>query len=122
MKNPIFLPFLIYLFLTPILFGQSNNYESVGQCVLQIMKERKLSGNKMFEIVQEECKRLLKDSDDKLKGEWKSFVVGKYKGEFRDGKPWGFGTMIFRNGDKYIGEWEEFKMSGQGKFYYKVKN
>ncbi len=36
--------------LTTILFGQIPRYESLSQCVLQIMKERNLTGNKMFDI------------------------------------------------------------------------
>ena len=40
-------------------FAQSSKYESVGQCVIQTMKENKLTGNKMFEMVKDECERSL---------------------------------------------------------------
>ena len=46
--------------LSNLLFGQSSQYESVGQCVLRIMDEKKLSGNDMFKLVKDECERLMK--------------------------------------------------------------
>ncbi len=46
---------LSFLLLSSPLFGQSTpKYESVNQCVLQTMTEKKLTGNKMFEMVKEE--------------------------------------------------------------------
>ena len=51
---------IILSFLLPSpLFGQSSKYKSVGQCVLQTMTEKKLTGNEMFELVKEECERIL---------------------------------------------------------------
>ena len=50
---------LFLLLLSSPLFGQSTSkYESVGQCVLQTMTEKKLTGNKTFELVKEECERI----------------------------------------------------------------
>ena len=48
----------ILLLSSPVV-GQSSKYESVGQCVLQTMTEKKLTGNQMFELVKEECERIL---------------------------------------------------------------
>ena len=49
---------LSFLLLSSPLFGQSTpKYESVNQCVLQTMMELKLTGNKMFEMVKEECEK-----------------------------------------------------------------
>ena len=45
--------------LSSSVIGQSSKYESVNQCVLQTMEDKKLTGNKMFEIVKEECERSL---------------------------------------------------------------
>ena len=56
------------------LFGQSSKYESVNQCVLQTMKERKLTGNEMFELVKEECERIL----EKVKGKGKKRQNGGF--------------------------------------------
>ena len=50
---------LSFLLLSSPLFGQSSKYESVSQCVLQTMKENKLTGNEMFQMVKEECERSL---------------------------------------------------------------
>lgn len=36
-----------------------------------------------------------------------------------DGKRRGSGTKIFKNGDKYQGEWERDKPNGKGKFWHK---
>ena len=56
MKHLLIL-FSILLLSSP-LFGQSTSkYESVNQCVLQTMMEMKLTGNKMFEMVKEECEK-----------------------------------------------------------------
>ena len=51
---------LSFLLLSSPLFGQSTSkYESVSQCVLQTRTEKKLTGNEMFELVKEECERIL---------------------------------------------------------------
>ena len=47
------------LLLSSSVNGQSSKYESVSQCVLQTMTEKKLTGNQMFEMVKEECERIL---------------------------------------------------------------
>ena len=44
---------------TPPAVVQSSKYESVSQCVIQTMKERKLTGIDMFELVKGECERIL---------------------------------------------------------------
>jgi len=69
------------LLLSSIVIGQSSKYESVSQCVLQTMEVRKLTGNKMFEMVKEECERSLGNSENKEKE--KKGVL--YSG-FRNGK------------------------------------
>ena len=59
---------LSLLLLSSSLFGQSKpKYESVGQCVLQTMTEKKLTGNEMFEMVKEECERILGKVENKGK-------------------------------------------------------
>ena len=50
---------LSILLLSSPVIGQSYKYESVGQCVLQTMEERELTGNKMFEMVKLECENIL---------------------------------------------------------------
>ena len=59
---------LSILLLSSPLFGQSiPKYESVSQCVLQTMTEKKLTGNQMFELVKEECERILGKVKEKTK-------------------------------------------------------
>ena len=114
----------ILLLSSPII-GQSSKYESVSQCVLQRMEERKLTGNKMFEMVKEECERILGDRENKGK---KNKVVlffinrdrklgwyengdskkdGKYVGDIENRKPNGQGTHTYSNGEKYVGKWKD---------------
>ena len=64
MKHLLILLISILLLSSP-LFGQSSKYESVSQCVLQTMEDRKLTGNKMFEMVKEECERVLGKGKEK---------------------------------------------------------
>ena len=113
------------LLLSSPVIGQSSKYESVNQCVLQTMKERELTGNEMFKMVQEECERIL----GKVKGKWKKrqkgvlFFInrdrivgwyedgdekkdGKYVGEIENRKPNGQGTHTYSNGEIYVGKWK----------------
>ncbi len=41
-------------------------------------------------------------------------TVLNYKGTVQNGKPHGKGTMLWRNGEKYFGSWENGKRSGYG--------
>ena len=49
---------------------------------------------------------------------WKGFgdkdTNPKYKGDVENGKPNGFGFLIFTNGDKYVGEWKDGFPNGPG--------
>ena len=118
MKNLLLI--ISILLISSSVIGQSPKYESVGQCVLQTMEERELTGNKMFEMVKVECeihfKQLKKrkgvlffiNRDRKLgwyeKGDRKK--DGKYVGEIENRKPNGQGTHTCYNGEKYVGEWK----------------
>ena len=89
------------------------------------MKERELTGNEMFKMVQEECERIL----GKVKGKGKKiqkgvlFFInrnrivgwyedgdekkdGKYVGEMENRKPNGQGTHTYSNGEIYVGKWK----------------
>ena len=111
---------LSILLLSSSVIGQSSKYESVGQCVLQIMEERELTGNKMFEMVKVECEKHFKqlkkrkgvlffiNRDRKLgwyeKGDRKK--DGKYVGEIENRKPNGQGIHTYSNEEKFVGEWK----------------
>ena len=54
--------------------------------------------------------------------EWKGFgdkeTNPKYQGEVKNGKPHGFGILIFPNGLKYVGEFKDGLSNGQGTSTY----
>ena len=79
MKHLLIILISILLLSSPVI-GQSSKYESVNQCVLQTMEQRGLTGNKMFEMVKEECERSMVSVGSK----------GKKKGVlyFGEGKGW----------------------------------
>ena len=51
---------------------------------------------------------------------FKSFGDGKvqpkYKGEIKNGKPNGQGTITYPDGDKYVGKWRDGLKNGQGTY------
>ena len=101
---------LSILSLSSPLFGQSSKYKSVSQCVLQTMTEKKLTGNKMFEKVKEECERILGKVETGVKKRQKGVLF------FREGNS-GFGW--YEDGDEkkdrwYVGEIENGEPNGQG--------
>jgi len=54
--------------------------------------------------------------------QWKTFGDGKvqpkYKGDIKNGKPNGQGTLTLPNGFKYVGEWRDGLINGQGTSTY----
>ena len=120
-----FLLILSFLLLFSPVIGQSSKYESVSQCVIQTMKEMELTGNKMFEMVKEECERILGKVETGVKNRQKGVLFfregnsgfgwyedgdeekdGKYVGEIENGKPNGQGTHTYSNGEIYVGKWK----------------
>ena len=117
---------LFLLLLSSPLFGQSTSkYESVGQCVLQTMTEKKLTGNEMFELVKEECERILGKVETVVKKRQKGVLFfinrnrivgwyedgdekkdGKYVGEIENRRPNGQGPHTYSNGEIYVGKWK----------------
>jgi len=124
---------LSFLLLSSPVIGQSSKYESVSQCVLQTMTEKKLTGNKMFEMVKEECERSLGRLEDKKRGVlywgkrngkygWEEDgdekKNSKYVGEVKYGIPYGQGTLTYLNGNKYVGEVKYGIPYGQGTYSF----
>ena len=99
---------LTILFFSITSFGQSTKYESVGQCVLKIMDEKGLSGNDMFNMVKEECERLMNSKTiievDKTKGLFMSVGSRGTILTSSDGTSWTqrtSGTSEYLNGVTY---------------------
>ena len=47
---------------------------------------------------------------------------GKYHGQIKDGKPHGYGTLTFNNGDYYRGDWEDGNKIRKGYFVFTFDN
>ena len=128
---------LSFLLLSSPVIGQSSKYESVSQCVIQTMKERELTGNKMFEMVKEECERILGKVETGVKKRQKGVLFFRegnsgfglyedgdekkdrwYVGEIENGEPNGQGTHTFPDGRKYVGESKDGQWDGQGTITY----
>ena len=123
----------IFIFQSQVI-GQSSKYKSVGHCVLQTMEERKLTGNDMFEMVKEECERILGNSNNKGKkkkgvlyyhwldgkDQWLDYGKDddKYVGEIKNGLPDGIGTRITPHKNNYFGEWKKGIRNGQGTTFF----
>ena len=122
-----------FLLLSSPVIGQSSKYESVNQCVLQTMTEKKLTGNQMFEMVKEECERSMGSVGSRGKKREKGVLflrdgnngIGwyksgneendyKYVGEIKNGEPNGQGTITYPSGSKYVGEVKDGFENGQG--------
>jgi len=123
---------LSFLLLSSPVIGQSSKYESVSQCVLQTMTEKKLTGNKMFEMVKEECEKYF-EKLKKRKGVL--FFInrnrklgwyengdekkdGKYVGDIENKVPNGQGTFTSPDGKKYDGEWKDGTYHGHGTYTF----
>ena len=58
----LIIPFVSVMILfsvsTPV-FGKTPQFYSVGECLMRTMKNRNLTGNKMFDMVHKECEKKL---------------------------------------------------------------
>ena len=96
--------FLSIILLSFPLFGQSTSkYESIGQCVLQTMTEKKLTGNEMFEVVKKECERIL----EKVKGKGTKIQNG---------------VLFFINRNSIVGWYEDGDEEKDGKYFGEIEN
>jgi len=128
---------LSFLLLSSPVIGQSSKYESVSQCFIQTMKERELTGNKMFEMVKEECERILGKAETGVKKRQKGVLFFRegnsgfgwyedgdekkdrwYVGEIENGEPNGQGISTSPDGHKYVGEFKDGNEHGQGTITY----
>ena len=68
---------LFVLSISNVSFGKTPQFYSVGECLMRIMKNRNLTGNKMFDVVHKECeKRMYVTKTDII--EHKGELVRKY--------------------------------------------
>ena len=114
-----------------------TQFESVSQCVLQTMKENKLTGKKMFEMVKEECEMILGKVETGVKKSQKGVLFFRegnsgfgwyedgdekkdrwYVGEIENGEPNGQGISTSPDGHKYVGEFKNGNEHGQGTYTF----
>ena len=51
---PLVSVMILFSVSTPV-FGKTPQFYSVGECLMRTMKNRNLTGNKMFDVVHKEC-------------------------------------------------------------------
>ena len=72
-----FVSVMILFSLSNPVFGKTPQFYSVGECLMRTMKNRNLTGNKMFDVVHKECeKRMFVTKADII--EHKGELVRKY--------------------------------------------
>ena len=54
-----FVSVMILFSLSNLVFGKTPQFYSVGECLMRTMKNRNLTGNKMFDVVHKECEKKL---------------------------------------------------------------
>ena len=68
---------LFVLSISNVSFGKTPKFYSVGECLMRTMKNKNLTGNKMFDVVHKECeKRMYLTKTDII--EHKGELVRKY--------------------------------------------
>ena len=76
----LIIPFVSVMILFSVsnpVFGKTTKFYSVGECLMRTMKNRNLTGNKMFDVIHKECeKRMYVTKTDII--EHKCELVRKY--------------------------------------------
>ena len=73
---PLVSVMILFSVSTPV-FGKTPQFYSVGECLMRTMKNRNLTGNKMFDVINKECEKrmyVMKTDIIEQKGE----LVRKY--------------------------------------------
>ena len=53
---PLVSVMILFSVSTPV-FGKTPQFYSVGECLMRTMKNRNLTGNRMFDVVHKECEK-----------------------------------------------------------------
>ena len=101
----LIIPFVSVMILfsvsTPV-FGKTPQFYSVGECLMRTMKNRNLTGNKMFDVVHKECeKRMYVTKTDIIehKGELvRKYLVKREIGSFNQYKDMSFMILPSKDG------------------------
>ena len=55
--NKTLIATLFVLSISNVSFGKTPQFFSVGECLMRTMKNKNLTGNKMFDVVHKECEK-----------------------------------------------------------------
>jgi len=94
-----FVSVMILFSLSNPVFGKTPQFYSVGECLMRTMKNRNLTGNKMFDVVHKECEKKINVTKTDII-EHKGELVRKYLekreiGSFDQNKDRGHMTLPF---------------------------
>ena len=101
----LIIPFVSVMILfsvsTPV-FGKTPQFYSVGECLMRTMKNRNLTGNKMFDVVHKECEKKINVTKTDII-EHKGELVRKYLekreiGSFNQNKDMSFLILPSKDG------------------------
>ena len=101
----LIIPFVSVMILfsvsTPV-FGKTPQFYSVGECLMRTMKNRNLTGNKMFDVVHKECEKKMNVTKTDII-EHKGELVRKYLekreiGSFNQNKDMSFMILPSKDG------------------------
>ena len=97
--NKITIVTLFFLSISNVSFGKTPQFFSVGECLMRTMKNKNLTGNRMFEVVHKECEKKINVTKTDII-EHKGELVRKYLekreiGSFDQNKDRGHMTLPF---------------------------
>ena len=93
---------LFVLSISNVSFGKTPQFYSVGECLMRTMKNRNLTGNKMFDVVHKECEKKMNITKTDII-EHKGELVRKYLekreiGSFDQNKDMSFVILLSKDG------------------------
>ena len=93
---------LFVLSISNVSFGKTPQFYSVGECLMRTMKNKNLTGNKMFDVVHKECEKKMNVTKTNII-EHKGELVRKYLekreiGSFNQNKDMSFMILPSKDG------------------------
>ena len=83
-------------------FGKTPQFYSVGECLMRTMKNRNLTGNKMFDVVHKECEKKMNITKTDIiehKGELiRKYLEKREIGSFNQNKDMSFMILPSKDG------------------------
>ena len=93
---------LFVLSISNVSFGKTPQFYSVGECLMRTMKNRNLTGNKMFDVVHKECDKKMNITKTDIiehKGELvRKYLEKRENGSFDQNKDMSFIILPSKDG------------------------